>query len=108
MLPNSTYGWIRRPSLRRKEDGARCQWSGMRGISAVPTYVVMQPTTLCNLDCAYCYLPFRAAGPADAGRRWPRRYAESVNDWAPANEPVLGGLARRRAAGRRPDASSPS
>ena len=34
-------------------------WSGMRGISAVPTYVVMQPTTLCNLDCAYCYLPFR-------------------------------------------------
>lgn len=35
-------------------------WSGMRGISAVPTYVVMQPTTLCNLDCAYCYLPFRA------------------------------------------------
>jgi uncharacterized protein len=36
-------------------------WSGMRGISAVPTYVVMQPTTLCNLDCSYCYLPFRAA-----------------------------------------------
>jgi uncharacterized protein len=36
------------------------QWSGMRGIAAVPTYVVMQPTTLCNLDCSYCYLPFRA------------------------------------------------
>ncbi len=34
-------------------------WTGMRGISAVPTYVVMQPTTLCNLDCSYCYLPFR-------------------------------------------------
>ena len=33
----------------------------MRGIATVPTYVVMQPTTLCNLDCAYCYLPFRAA-----------------------------------------------
>ncbi|WP_304598423.1 cyclophane-forming radical SAM peptide maturase AmcB [Plantactinospora sp. BB1] len=33
----------------------------MRGIAAVPSYVVMQPTTLCNLDCAYCYLPFRAA-----------------------------------------------
>ncbi|WP_412738037.1 cyclophane-forming radical SAM peptide maturase AmcB [Krasilnikovia sp. MM14-A1259] len=32
----------------------------MRGISTVPTYVVMQPTTLCNLDCSYCYLPFRA------------------------------------------------
>jgi sulfatase maturation enzyme AslB (radical SAM superfamily) len=37
------------------------QWSGMRGISAIPSYVVMQPTTLCNLDCSYCYLPFRAA-----------------------------------------------
>jgi uncharacterized protein len=35
-------------------------WTGMRGISSVPSYVVMQPTTLCNLDCAYCYLPFRA------------------------------------------------
>ncbi|GAA2652528.1 cyclophane-forming radical SAM peptide maturase AmcB [Paractinoplanes durhamensis] len=33
----------------------------MQGISTVPTYVVMQPTTLCNLDCSYCYLPFRAA-----------------------------------------------
>src|SRR5690349_15592566 len=37
------------------------RWSGMRGIAAVPTYVVMQSTTLCNLDCSYCYLPFRAA-----------------------------------------------
>ena len=27
----------------------------------------MQPTTLCNLDCAYCYLPLRAGRPADAG-----------------------------------------
>jgi uncharacterized protein len=34
-------------------------WSGMRGISTVPSYVVMQPTTLCNLSCDYCYLPFR-------------------------------------------------
>ncbi|GAA0473918.1 radical SAM protein [Paractinoplanes deccanensis] len=33
----------------------------MRGVAPVPTYVVMQPTTLCNLDCSYCYLPFRAA-----------------------------------------------
>ncbi|WP_317620719.1 cyclophane-forming radical SAM peptide maturase AmcB [Actinoplanes sp. KI2] len=32
----------------------------MRGIAAVPTYVVMQPNTLCNLDCSYCYLPFRS------------------------------------------------
>jgi uncharacterized protein len=39
----------------------RQEFSGMRGIAAVPSYVVMQPTTLCNLDCAYCYLPFRSA-----------------------------------------------
>lgn len=35
-------------------------FSGMRGVATVPTYVVMQPTTLCNLDCAYCYLPHRS------------------------------------------------
>jgi uncharacterized protein len=56
-------------------------WSGMRGIAAVPTYVVMQPTTLCNLDCAYCYLPFRRDD-----RRMPVTVAEavaaSVNAWA--------------------------
>ncbi|HEX6967895.1 MAG TPA: cyclophane-forming radical SAM peptide maturase AmcB [Micromonosporaceae bacterium] len=55
----------------------------MRGIAAVPTYVVMQPTTLCNLDCAYCYLPMRAAD-----RRMPvsvaAAVAESANDWARA------------------------
>jgi uncharacterized protein len=55
--------------------------SGMRGIAAVPTYVVMQPNTLCNLDCTYCYLPFRGED-----RRMPVRVAEavaaSVNGWA--------------------------
>jgi uncharacterized protein len=53
----------------------------MRGIAPVPSYVIMQPTTLCNLDCAYCYLPFRAAD-----RRMPvgiaAAVAASVNDWA--------------------------
>ena len=53
----------------------------MRGIAPVPSYVIMQPTTLCNLDCAYCYLPFRAAD-----RRMPVPVAEavaaSVNAWA--------------------------
>ncbi|WP_305792154.1 cyclophane-forming radical SAM peptide maturase AmcB [Micromonospora sp. KC723] len=53
----------------------------MRGIAVVPSYVVMQPTTLCNLDCAYCYLPFRATD-----RRMPVAVAEavaaSVNRWA--------------------------
>ncbi|WP_347404730.1 cyclophane-forming radical SAM peptide maturase AmcB [Solwaraspora sp. WMMD1047] len=53
----------------------------MRGIATVPSYVVMQPTTLCNLDCAYCYLPLRAAD-----HRMPVPVAEAVagpvNAWA--------------------------
>ncbi|WP_347877037.1 cyclophane-forming radical SAM peptide maturase AmcB [Micromonospora sp. KC606] len=53
----------------------------MSGLAVIPSYVVMQPTTLCNLDCAYCYLPFRAAD-----RRMPVAVAEavaaSVNRWA--------------------------
>jgi uncharacterized protein len=59
------------------------RWSGMQGISSVPTYVVMQPTTLCNLDCAYCYLPFRGDD-----RRMPvevaRAVAAAVEPWARA------------------------
>jgi uncharacterized protein len=57
------------------------RWSGMRGIATVPTYVVMQPTTLCNLDCSYCYLPFRSDD-----QRMPVTVAEAVaapvNAWA--------------------------
>src|SRR3954452_9384880 len=82
------FGWTAGPSLAsvRDERGRGCvyvsgQWSGMRGISAVPTYVVMQPTTLCNLDCSYCYLPFR-----QVDRKMPVAVAEavaaSVNPWA--------------------------
>jgi uncharacterized protein len=48
-------------------------WSGMRGISAEPSYVVMQPTTLCNLACSYCYLPFRREN-----RKMPVEVAEAV------------------------------
>jgi uncharacterized protein len=53
----------------------------MRGIAEVPSYVILQPTTLCNLDCTYCYLPYRAADRrmtlpvADA-------VAATVNEWA--------------------------
>ena len=58
-----------------------CRGRGMRGIATVPSYVVMQPTTLCNLDCAYCYLPHPRARP-----RMPVAVAEavaaSVNPWA--------------------------
>jgi uncharacterized protein len=56
-------------------------WSGMRGISTAPTYVVMQPTTLCNLDCGYCYLPFRRLDqqmPVEVAGA----VAASVNGWA--------------------------
>jgi uncharacterized protein len=53
----------------------------MRGIATVPGYVIMQPTTLCNLDCAYCYLPHR-----DANRKMPgavaQAVARTVNVWA--------------------------
>ena len=56
-------------------------WTGMHGIAAVPSYVIMQPGTLCNLDCAYCYLPHRAAD-----RRMPvevaAAVAATVNEWA--------------------------
>jgi len=59
----------------------RRQFTGMRGIAPVPAYVVMQPTTLCNLDCAYCYLPFRGED-----RRMPvgvaAAVAQPVNRWA--------------------------
>lgn len=30
-----------------------------RWFSARPQTVVVQPTTFCNLDCTYCYLPHR-------------------------------------------------
>src|SRR3954464_8198758 len=58
-------------------------WTGMQGVNTVPSYVIMQPTTLCNLDCAYCYLPHRAQD-----RRMPVTVAEAVaatvNDGAAA------------------------
>ncbi|WP_189080009.1 cyclophane-forming radical SAM peptide maturase AmcB [Mangrovihabitans endophyticus] len=53
----------------------------MRGIATTPSYVVMQPTTLCNLNCSYCYLPFRGSD-----RRMPvsvaRAVAGAVRPWA--------------------------
>ena len=68
-------------AVQRPDVGDAETCSGMRGISGVPSYVVMQPTTLCNLDCAYCYLPFRGED-----RRMPVAVAEAVaaevNGWA--------------------------
>lgn len=57
----------------------------MRGVVDIPSYVLLQPTTLCNLDCLYCYLPHRAVD-----RRMPVTVAEAVagtvNAWAASVE----------------------
>lgn len=57
------------------------RWSGMRGVVDIPSYVLMQPTTLCNLDCAYCYLPHRAHDRRMAPEI-AQAVAETVNAWA--------------------------
>ena len=59
----------------------RQRFTGMRGIASVPTYVVMQPTTLCNLDCAYCYLPARSADHR-MSIEVASAVAGPVNEWA--------------------------
>jgi len=53
----------------------------MRGIATIPSYVIMQPTTLCNLDCTYCYLPFKADN-RPMGVPVAEAVAATVNDWA--------------------------
>lgn len=56
-------------------------WTGMRGVVDIPSYILLQPTTLCNLDCTYCYLPHRSLD-----RRMPEKVARAVavtaNRWA--------------------------
>jgi uncharacterized protein len=59
-------------------------WSGMRGIAGVPGCVVLQPTTLCNLACEYCYLPDRAFH-RPMSEAVARATAEAVNPWAAGN-----------------------
>ena len=59
----------------------RQRFTGMRGIASVPTYVVMQPTTLCNLSCAYCYLPLRSAD-RKMSTEVASAVAGPVNEWA--------------------------
>lgn len=71
-----TCGW-----WDRIRGGDWVRYTGLQGLASVPSYVIMQPTTLCNLDCVYCYLPHRAAN-----RRMPveiaRAVATTVNRWA--------------------------
>jgi len=37
---------------------------------------VLQPTTFCNLDCEYCYLPLR-----DVKRKMPGQVTENLADY---------------------------
>ncbi|MER5215196.1 cyclophane-forming radical SAM peptide maturase AmcB [Streptomyces sp. NPDC002838] len=50
-------------------------------LAASAATVLVQPTTLCNLDCAYCYLPERAVA-----KRMPLQVADAVaagvHEWA--------------------------
>ncbi|MCF2532504.1 cyclophane-forming radical SAM peptide maturase AmcB [Yinghuangia soli] len=52
-------------------------------LSAVPNSVILQPTTLCNLDCRYCYLPFRKTNHL-MSLPVAQSTATSVNRWAAA------------------------
>jgi uncharacterized protein len=60
------------------------RWTGMQGVVDIPSYVLMQPTTLCNLDCTYCYLPHRtverrmSVAVAEATARTVNAWAEQV------------------------------
>jgi len=62
--------------------------------------VVLQPTTVCNLDCAYCYLPERAVnrrmepGVAQAVARSVAELRSRVEVLWHAGEPLAGGLER--------------
>jgi uncharacterized protein len=72
------------PADALQPDDTGDRWTGMRGLATVPSYVIMQPTTLCNLDCQYCYLPHRAVD-----RRMSvataNAVARTVNAWARAS-----------------------
>jgi uncharacterized protein len=64
------------------------QHIGHAELAETPPVVLMQPTTLCNLDCSYCYLPERgmprrmspevAAAVADGVGKWSERNPVTV------------------------------
>ncbi|GGY00873.1 cyclophane-forming radical SAM peptide maturase AmcB [Streptomyces hiroshimensis] len=76
----------------------------VRLAETAPT-VLMQPMTLCNLDCRYCYLPERALAKRmrlevadavhDTVRQWSRRHPVAVV-WH-GGEPLATGLSHFRA-----------
>ncbi|GAA0620331.1 hypothetical protein GCM10009547_23640 [Sporichthya brevicatena] len=55
-------------------------------LRTVPSAVVMQPTTVCNLACDYCYLP--AAPRNHMAPAVGRRVALTVNRWVSEGHPV--------------------
>jgi uncharacterized protein len=74
-------------------------------VAASASLVLMQPTTLCNLNCSYCYLPDRTAARrmstavadavADAVEQWSRHHPVVVL-WH-GGEPLATGLPHFRA-----------
>ncbi|MGW4384140.1 cyclophane-forming radical SAM peptide maturase AmcB [Kitasatospora sp. NPDC004531] len=76
----------------------------LRWIADRPRQVVLQPTTFCNLDCSYCYLPGRAvksAMPVEVAEAVARSVAELTATGGPpvriiwhAGEPLALGRAR--------------
>ena len=74
-------------------------------LAAVPSTVVVQPTSLCNIACTYCYLPHKAerhlladdvlAAVVDAVRRWAAD-GHTVQILWHSGEPLTVGRARFR------------
>lgn len=61
-----------------------------RWLASEPTSLILQPTSLCNLDCTYCYLPARKLK-----RDMSPAVAEAIAPGIPAEWPSSG--ARRKA-----------
>ncbi|KND24295.1 hypothetical protein IQ63_43010 [Streptomyces acidiscabies] len=55
--------------------------TGAARLAEAPSVVLMQPTTLCNLDCAYCYLPERQISRR-MGVDVARAVAAGVREWS--------------------------
>lgn len=94
-LPAAVTAAVRKPGMREDAFAASSALGPASG-------VIMQPTTLCGLDCRYCYLPHRRKVwrmPVTVARR----VAESITSWTVAGpveicwhggEPLAAGQSR--------------
>src|SRR5690606_14070069 len=76
---------VKAPAAQTPAVKAPARWTGMQGVAEIPSYILMQPTTLCNLDCAYCYLPGRTADHR-MSEQVATAVAATVNAWAERTE----------------------